>query len=100
MADERLVHDLWRESHDEKVREAFTPEEMRAEIFRLRHYDPLVRAVMQGADYRGASAEDRYTTLAYAALQERAKLKRYAMECAMAVAHPPHIITPGELKNG
>lgn len=54
--------------HFEQVKEVTTPEEMRAEIFRLQHYDALVRNVMEAANYGGLSAEDRYTILAYHAL--------------------------------
>ena len=53
----------------EQVRDAATPEEMRAEIFRLQHYDALVRSVMDSSNYTGMSAEDRYTVLAYHALR-------------------------------
>jgi hypothetical protein len=48
----------------EHLKDAETPDEMRAAIYRLQHYDPIVRAVMVSANYRGASAEDRYTVLA------------------------------------
>jgi hypothetical protein len=60
----------------EQVNDAETPEEMRAEIFRLEHYDPLVRNVMDSANYNGASAEDRYTVLAYNALKQLCKIKQ------------------------
>lgn len=56
----------------EEVRDATTPAEMRAEIFRLQHYDALVRGVMNSANYTGMSAEDRYTVLAYHALKAKA----------------------------
>ncbi len=67
----------------EQVKDAVTPDEMRAEIFRLQHYDPLVRAVMDYADYRGASAEDRYTVLAYNALKQLNEIKRHVLDDAM-----------------
>lgn len=55
----------------EQVKDAATPEQMRAEIFRLQHYDHLVKSVMDTANYNGMSAEDRYTMLAYHALKQR-----------------------------
>lgn len=71
----------------EEVREATSPSEMRAEINRLRYYDPIARATMDAADYYGLSAEDRYTTLAYHALKSSAdahrKLFRYALSVPM-----------------
>jgi len=63
----------------EQVKDAETPEEMRAELYRLQHYDPLVRAVMDSANYRGASAGDRYTVLAYNALKQLAEIKRHVL---------------------
>jgi len=56
----------------EQVRDATTPEQMRAEFFRLARYDSMVRAVMDTANYNGLSAEDKYTLLAYSALRDRA----------------------------
>lgn len=53
----------------EQVNDADTPEEMRAEIARLRRYDSTVCRVMDTADFRGLSGEDRYTMLAYYALK-------------------------------
>ena len=76
----------------EQVKEAHTPEEMRAEIFRLEHYDPLVRSVMDGANYSGASAEDKYTTLAYQALRERNRFQSMCMEYAAITPLPPFIV--------
>lgn len=55
--------------HIEQVREADKPDAMRAELFRLSQYCPLIRNTMQMADYSGLSAEDRYTTMAYHALK-------------------------------
>jgi hypothetical protein len=67
----------------EQVKDAETPEEMRAELYRLQSYDPLVRAVMDSANYRGASAEDRYTVLAYNALKQLAEIKLHVLDDAM-----------------
>lgn len=78
----------------EQVKDATTPEEMRAEIFRLRHYDHLARSAMDAADYKGMSAEDRYTILAYYALRERAKLLSTVLDGAMLRPIPPMIVTP------
>ncbi len=67
----------------EQVKKVITPDEMRAELFRLSHHDPLVRSVMQSADYNGMSAEDRYTILAYYAMAERNKFQQMLVEYAM-----------------
>jgi hypothetical protein len=64
----------------EQVKDAGTPAEMRAEIFRLQHYDPLVRKVMDNANYNGISSEDKYMFLAYHALRERAVLQSHLLE--------------------
>jgi hypothetical protein len=77
----------------EQVKDAETPEEMRAEIYRLQHYDSLVRAVMDSANYRGASAEDRYTVLAYNALKQLAEIKRHVLNDAMLLPLP-HVLVP------
>lgn len=78
----------------EKVKEATTPDEIRSEIFRLRRNDPMVRAVMDMADYKGMSAEDRYAVLAYYALRERAVLKQTVLDDALMRPMPPIILTP------
>ena len=64
----------------EQVKDAKTPDEMRAEIFRLTYYSPMVRAVMDSAKYRGASAEDTYSVLAYNALKQLAELKQHVFD--------------------
>lgn len=79
--------------HNEKVKEALTFEEMRAEIFRLRFHDAMVRQVMDMADKRGLSAEDRYVALAYYALLERSKLKAVILDDAMTMP-APRMMTP------
>ena len=67
----------------EQVRDASTPEEMRAEIFRLSHYDSMVRNCRDAANYRGSSAEDYYTMLAYYALKDRQKFMGMVLDQAM-----------------
>ena len=77
----------------EQVRDAATPEDMRAEIYRLRREAPLVRSVMDMADYNGLSAEDRYTMLAYHTLKESAKVRELLLEQLNITPHPflvPH----------
>lgn len=66
----------------EQLREAATPEEMRAEINRLsrERASVLVRSVMDCADYNGLSSEDRYTMLAYHALRDLARHQKVALE--------------------
>lgn len=66
----------------EKVKEAHTPEQMRAEIARLRRENVIVYRVMDMADIAGFDGEDRYTFLAYHALVELEKWKEALMEYA------------------
>lgn len=72
----------------EQVRDAATPADMRAEIYRLRREVPLVRSVMYIADYNGLSAEDRYTMLAYHALKESAEARELLLEQLNITPHP------------
>jgi len=72
----------------EEDRPAVTPEEMRAEIFRLERYEPLVRNVMEMANYKGLSSEDRYTILAYLALQQRHEYQKRCFEFSKFTPHP------------
>ena len=60
---------------NEQMKNVNTADEMRAEIFWLQHHDPLVRNVMDAANYTGINAEDRYTKLAYNALQRMIHLQ-------------------------
>lgn len=78
----------------EQLKEAATPEEMRAEIFRLRRHDPMVRNVMDMADYNGLSAEYRYLILAYHALRERAVMQRMVLNDALTRPMAPFLIVP------
>lgn len=55
----------------EEIKPAETVEEMRAEIYRLQNYDPLVRSVLHQSLHKGRNTEDTYTVLAYEALKAR-----------------------------
>lgn len=83
-----------------QVKDATTTEEMRAELYRLRHFDPLVRAVFDAADYAGMSAEDRYTMLAYHAMRDRNKVMETALEFANCTMRPIAVHSDAALKNG
>ena len=83
----------------EQVRDATSPTDMRAEIYRLRRENPLVRAVMDMADYNGLSAEDRYTFLAYHALKESAKARQLLLE-QLQVTPRPFLVTPNARLSG
>lgn len=72
----------------EQVRKAETAEEMRAEIFRLMRFDPMVRRVIDMADYRGMSAEDKYTMIAYYALSERNRFQKMALDFSALDINP------------
>lgn len=76
-----------------EIRDATTPAEMRAEIYRLRNESPLVCAVMQTADYSGLSAEDRFTVLAYLALKESARNQQMLIK-QLEVATHPFLVAP------
>ena len=84
----------------EQLREANTPEEMRAEIHRLSRdrLSVIVRATMDCADFYGMSAEDRYTMLAYQALRDLAQYQKVTLE-QLALTPTPHLIVatpPGD----
>lgn len=64
----------------EQVRPCTGTNDMRAEIFRLRHEDPLVRNVLTMADYTGMSSEDRYALLAFEALKQLNAIKQRVLE--------------------
>lgn len=78
----------------DKVQEANTAEEMRAEILRLRRHIPMVRQVMDLADYKGVSAEDRFTILAYNILRQNEVLQRLVLDYRMTHVIPM-VIIPG-----
>lgn len=78
----------------EQVKNANSLEEMRAEIFRLSRNDAMVRQVMDMANHRGLSAEDRFTALAYYALRERSLLQKVILDDAMIRPAPPMVLPP------
>jgi hypothetical protein len=75
----------------EQVMAAETPEQMRSELFRLRHYDALVRSVMDAADYSGMSSEDKYTMLAYHAMKDRNRFQTMLIDDLSISVKPPFI---------
>lgn len=77
----------------EQVKEVKSVESMRAEIFRLRHYDMMIREIMDLADYTGLSAEDRYTMLAYNVLRDRQRLMRLHLN-QMAITRTTEFYKP------
>ena len=50
-------------------KQLLSPEQMRAEIYRMRRDNSIVARSLDSADYLGLSSEDRYTILAYHALE-------------------------------
>lgn len=52
----------------EPVKFCTTPAEMRAEMYRMRRHDPALDHLLRGAEFRGMSAEDTYSIVAYALL--------------------------------
>ena len=81
----------------EQVRDATTANDMRAEIFRLRRENPLVRAVMDTADINGLSAEDRYTMLAYHALKGYAEMQKMLLDQFQTMPAPV-VFRPGPIQ--
>ena len=76
----------------EQLKEVKTPEEMRAELFRLSHYDALVRQTLDFANYSGMSAEDKYTVLAYHAMSQRNQLQQMMLKYTMLDTKPAPIV--------
>lgn len=89
---------------------ARTPETMRREMFemahrergwqeqfRLEHCSPLVRRVFDMADIQGLSGEDRYTVLAYMALQSLASAQGHLL-AMLNVTPATGLFKPGERK--
>lgn len=72
----------------EKDKEAHTPEQMRAEIARLRRENVIVYRVMDMADIAGFDGEDRYTFLAYHALVGLENCKEAHLAYAMRNPEP------------
>ncbi|MDP3139856.1 MAG: hypothetical protein Q8N17_26405 [Burkholderiaceae bacterium] len=76
----------------EQVRDANTPEEMRAEIARLRRESVIVKNTMDCADYTGLSSEDRYTMLAYHALAALARTQKVLNDYVVTMPSPRFIM--------
>lgn len=76
----------------EQVKPASTVDEMRAELFRLEHYDPLVRSVMDMANYKGLKGEDRYAILAYHAVKSLNELKGQHIKLIQTSQHPLFVL--------
>lgn len=72
----------------EQVKAAKTPDEMRAELERLSHYDPLVRNVFDMARYRGMSGEDKYTVLAFESMRIVQTMKQHMLHDVRLTATP------------
>lgn len=64
----------------EQIKPADTPDDMRAEIYRVSYGDSMVRNVMMMSDHMGLSGEDRYVILAYNALRELNRLKQLVLD--------------------
>lgn len=82
----------------EQVKDATTPAEMRAEIYRLRHYKPMVSMVIDMADYNGLSAEYRFTILAYHALKEKQDTRAQLLQQIQMTQNPPVFLSPKGIK--
>ena len=79
----------------EQLKDAETPDEMRAAIFMAARHDPLIRQVMDAADHKGMSGEDRYTVLAYHAL--KAMMDAHQREIDFYRTHPaPLFVVDGK----
>lgn len=78
---------------DEPIKPCTTPAEMRAEIHRLSYTGNLVRQIIDTANMQGLSSEDKYTLLAYHALQEMRRAQEavltqlYAMPASFLAPH-------------
>lgn len=73
----------------EQVKDAETPEEMRAEIRRMAMYDPLTSHVMRMSNMQVFSDEDRYTILAYFLLKSRQESLQRELNTAMNALTKP-----------
>lgn len=72
-----------------QVRPAFTPEEMRAEIFRMAHYNQWVRNITTSCNVAGLSSEDRYTMMAYFFIKQCAELEAQLLH-ELRISPLPH----------
>jgi hypothetical protein len=73
-----------------------TPTEMRQAIFEASHESALVRNIMYTADHLGATAEDRYTMLAYHALIALETYYKRTLELTMLMPNPSFIMDKDE----
>lgn len=80
-----------------QVKPADTPDEMRAEIYRVSYDDPMVRNVMRMSDHMGLSGEDRYVILAYNALRELTRMRQLVLDDKLMNA-PPFLFVDKEQK--
>lgn len=76
------------EAKEPKPGEIMDCNDMRRAIFEATYESPLIRNAMMAADYRGASAEDRYTMLAYHALVALETYYKQALKIAMLYPDP------------
>lgn len=67
-------------------------DEMRRAIFEASHESSLIRNVLVSADYRGSSAEDRYTMLAYHALVALETYWQRTLELTRMLPNPPFVM--------
>lgn len=78
----------------ERAKKVNTIDEMRAELFRLKHYNPMVRNVFDTADYSGMSAEDRYTLLAYHSVRLNIELQAQMLQQLQVSPFVQKIVVP------
>jgi hypothetical protein len=78
------------------IRDCSTPDEVRAELFRLRRESSLVSHAMDFADYSGYSGEDKYAMLAYHALKSRAEYIKSTLSLQMRAPPQPFTVKKGE----
>jgi hypothetical protein len=79
----------------EPIKQAETPDEMRAVFERLCYHDYTVRHVFDMARYRGMSGEDKYVSLAYILIKKLREFQGVALN--MALLDTSHeIVKPSE----
>lgn len=77
---------------EEKVRDAVTINEMRAEINRLSNHNSIVRVTATQAMQQGLSGEDRYVLLAYHTLKLLGQMKALVLEDLYTRVCPPMVM--------
>jgi hypothetical protein len=77
------------------IKDCSTPDEVRAELFRLRRESILVSRAMDFSDYNGYSGEDKYAMLAYHALKSRAEYIKSTLDLQMRMPPTPIIVKKG-----